>query len=70
MTSPAESTIYIGNVSKERVNFEIQLMYPSIANLLNYDLTQYFQDPYYNFEKTLEYRIWHYDNIPDDKMYS
>ena len=64
------NTIYVGNISKERVNFEIQLMYPAIANTLNYDLERYFQDQYYNFEKTLEYRIWHYENIPDDSPFT
>ncbi len=63
------NTIYVGNVAKERVNFEIQLMYPAIAKLLDYDLGRYFDDQYYNFEKTLEYRIWHYENVPDDSPF-
>jgi uroporphyrinogen-III decarboxylase len=60
------NTIYIGNISKDRVNVEIQLMYPAIAKLLDFDLEKYYQDPYYNFEKTMEYRVWHHENIPDD----
>jgi hypothetical protein len=63
------NTIHVGNVSKDRVNFEVQLMYPLIAKTLGYDLEKYYQDPYYNFEKTLEYRIWHYENVDDDSPF-
>jgi hypothetical protein len=63
------NTIYVGNIKKDRVNLEIQLMYPAIAKLLNYDLNRYYQDQYYNFEKTMEYRIWHYENILDDSPF-
>lgn len=63
------NTIYVGNVSKDRINFEIQLMYPLISQVLDYDLERHYQDPYYNFEKTLEYRIWHYENVPDDSPF-
>ncbi len=60
------NTIYIGNIISGKVNCEIQLTLPAIAKLLGYDLERFFKDRDFNFEKTLEYRIWHHENIPDD----
>ncbi|MCL4385496.1 MAG: hypothetical protein M1326_04185 [Cyanobacteria bacterium] len=64
------NTIDIGNIKKDRINCEIQLMYPEIARVMNFDLDRYFKDRYYNFEKTFEYRIWHHENVPDDSAFS
>ena len=64
------NTMDIGNISKDKVNCEIQLMYPEIAKILKYDLDKYYKDRYYNFEKTFEYRIWHHENVPDDSAFS
>ena len=64
------NTIDIGNISKDKVNCEIQLMYPEITKILKYDLDKYYKDRYYNFEKTFEYRIWHHENVHDDSAFS
>ncbi len=63
------NTIYIGNIISGKVNCEIQLTLPAIAKLLGYDLDRFFKDRDFNFEKTLEYRIWHHENIPDDSPF-
>jgi hypothetical protein len=63
------NTIYIGNIKPDRVTFELQLTLPEIARVLNYDLERFFQDRLYNFQKTLEYRIWQRQNIPDDSPF-
>ena len=60
------NTIYVGNIEPNKVNVEIQLMYPEMAKTLNFDLNKFFKDRMYNFEKTLEYQIWHHSNIQDD----
>jgi hypothetical protein len=36
---------------------------------LQYDLDRLFQDRDFNFEKTLEYRLWHRDHIQDDSPF-
>ena len=63
------NTIYIGNIKKEQVTFELQLTLPEISRVMNYDLERFFQDRDYNFQKTLEYRLWHLENIPDDSPF-
>jgi hypothetical protein len=63
------NTIYVGNVNKERVTFELQLTLPAIAKALGYNLERFFQDRLFNFEKTLEYRLWHRQYIPDDSPF-
>jgi len=63
------NTIYIGNINKEKVNCEVQLMYPEIAKILKFDLDKFYKDRNYNFEKTFEYQIWHYENILDDSAF-
>ena len=63
------NTIYVGNIKKDRVTFELQLTLPEIARVMHYDLDRFFQDRYFNFEKTLEYRLWHRGNIPDDSAF-
>jgi hypothetical protein len=60
------NTIYVGNQKEDRVTFELQLTLPEISRVMNYDLDRYFQDRDFNFEKTMEYRLWHLENIPDD----
>ena len=60
------NTIYVGNIQPGRVTFELQLTLPAIAQELGYDLGRFFQDRLFNFEKTLEYRLWHREHIPDD----
>ena len=60
------NTIYIGNIAPNKVNVEIQLSYPEMARVIDMDLNRFFKDRMYNFEKTMEYRIWHHSNIPDD----
>jgi len=63
------NTIYVGNIKEDQVTFELQLTLPEIARVLHYDLDRFYQDRYFNFEKTLEYRLWHRDNIPDDSPF-
>ncbi|RQV97094.1 hypothetical protein EH221_04145, partial [bacterium] len=63
------NTIYVGNIQKDRVTFELQLTLPEISRVMNYDLEKFYQDREYNFQKTLEYRIWHLENIPDDSPF-
>ena len=63
------NTIYVGNIQKDRVTFELQLTLPAIARTLGYGLDQFFQDRLFNFEKTLEYRLWHREHIPDDSPF-
>ncbi len=63
------NTIYIGNIKKERVMFELQLTLPEIARVMNYDLERFFQDRLFNFQKTLEYRLWQRENILDDSPF-
>jgi hypothetical protein len=60
------NTIYIGNIASGEVNCEIQLTLPAIAKLLGYGLDRFFKDRDCNFERTLEYRLWHHEHIPDD----
>ena len=60
------NTIYVGNQKEDRVTFELQLTLPEISRVMNYDLDRYFKDRDFNFEKTMEYRLWHLENIPDD----
>jgi len=63
------NTIYVGNIQPDRVTFELQLTLPAIARELNYDLERFFQERDFNFEKTLEYRLWHREHIPDDSPF-
>jgi hypothetical protein len=63
------NTIYIGNIKKERVTFEVQPTLPEIARIMHFDLERFFQDRLFNFQKTLEYRLWRRDNIPDDSPF-
>ena len=63
------NTIYVGNIKKDRVTFELQLTLPEISRVMNYDLDRFFQDRDFNFQKTLEYRVWHLENIPDDSPF-
>lgn len=63
------NTIYVGNIQKDRVTFELQLTLPEISRVMNYDLDRFYQDREFNFQKTLEYRIWHLENIPDDSPF-
>jgi hypothetical protein len=63
------NTIYIGNIKKDRVTFELQLTLPEIARVMKFDLERFFQDRLFNFQKTLEYRLWHRQNIPDDSPF-
>ena len=63
------NTIYVGNIKPDRVTFELQLTLPEIAHVLQYDLDRFFQDRDFNFEKTLEYRLWHRDHIQDDSPF-
>jgi hypothetical protein len=63
------NTIYIGNIKEKQVTFELQLTLPEIARVMNYDLERFFQDRLFNFQKTLEYRIWQRENIPDDSPF-
>ena len=35
------NTIYIGNIKKERVTFEIQLTLPEVARVMKYDLERF-----------------------------
>jgi hypothetical protein len=60
------NTIFIENISPDKLNVEIQLAHPEMAKVMSFDLNRYYQDRLYNLEKTLEYRIWHYENVPDD----
>jgi len=63
------NTIYIGNQKDDRVTFELQLTLPEISRVMSYDLDRFYQDRDFNFEKTLEYRLWHLENIPDDSPF-
>ncbi len=63
------NTIYISNISPQRVHCEVQLTPPAIAQLLGYVLDRFYPDRDFNFEKSLEYRIWHYHSIPDDSPF-
>ncbi len=63
------NTIYVDNIKSERVTFELQPTLPAIAKTLGYDLDRFFQDRDFNFEKTLEYRLWHREHIPDDSPF-
>jgi hypothetical protein len=63
------NTIYVGNEKPGRVTFELQLTLPEIARQLNYDLDRFFKDRYFNFEKTLEYRLWHREHVADDSPF-
>jgi len=63
------NTIYIGNIQKERVTFELQLTLPEIARVMSFDLERFFQDRMFNFQKTLEFRLWQRENIPDDSPF-
>jgi hypothetical protein len=61
------NTIYpSANINKDHLNIEIQIEDNVIAKVMKFDLDRFFSDRYYNFEKTFEYRLWHYENIPDD----
>ena len=63
------NTIYIGNIQPDLVTFELQPTLPALARKLGYDLNRFFQDRDFNYEKTLEYRLWHRENIPDDSPF-
>ena len=63
------NTIYVGNIKTDRVTFELQPTLPEISRFMKYDLNRFFQDRYYNFEKTLEYRLWHHEHIKDDSPF-
>jgi hypothetical protein len=64
------NTIYVDNIKPGRaVAFELQPTLPAIAKALEYDLERFFQDRDFNFEKTLEYRLWHREHIPDDSPF-
>jgi hypothetical protein len=63
------NTIYVGNIKPGRVTFELQPTLPAIAKALGYDLDRFFQDRDFNFEKTIEYRLWHREHIPDDSPF-
>ena len=63
------NTIYVGNIQADQVTFELQLTLPEIARVMKYDLNRFYQDRDFNFEKTLEYRLWHRDHIPDDSPF-
>jgi hypothetical protein len=63
------NTIYVSNIRPDRVTFEIQLTLPEIARVMGYDLNRFYQDRDFNFEKTLEFRLWHFEHIPDDSPF-
>ncbi len=64
------NTIYVDNIKPGRAPaFELQPTLPAISKALNFDLEQFFQDRDFNFEKTLEYRLWHREHIPDDSPF-
>lgn len=63
------NTIYVGNIKEGRVIFELQLTLPEIARVMGFDLNRFYHDRNFNFIKTLEYRLWHYENINDDSPF-
>lgn len=63
------NTIYIGHHKADQVTFELQLTLPEIARVLKYDLDRFWNDRDFNFQKTLEYRLWAREHIDDDSPF-